>query len=414
LVSNLRARLKAEFAFVRGNLLFLILSYVVFRFASSLHSSFSSLYIRELGATPFLLGLMSSVGSAIYALIRIPGSFIANKYGRRTIIVIFTYGVALSYLFYVFAVDWRFVMVGMVILNLCHMYIPALEAIEADSIPSERRGMGYAAINVFPMILAIFAPPIGGFLVERLGLVPGMRIVYAIVVMGGLMSATIRTLFLKETLVNPERIRLQELRSAFKESVRSIAEAWRYMSKGVVFFTIVMLISAFEAPLFELFMALYANDVVGVSGLQWSLMGTVWMVTTLFVGMPLGRMIDTVGRKKSILLAYLFSTPIILFFILSRGFIQLLIVHILSAVGQAVMWPALYALQADLVPQDKRGRIMGIIGTLRTLAMVPASTIFGLLYQSNPATPFILAILLETIIVAIVVFGIHEHQEKEN
>jgi MFS family permease len=119
-------------------------------------------------------------------------------------------------------------------------------------------------------------------------------------------------------------------------------------------------------------------------------------------------MIDSIGRKKSILLAYLFSTPVIVLFIISRGFIPLLASRVLFAVSQAFFYPAFMAFQADLIPPDMRGRIMGVIGTMRTLAMVPAAALFGIMYESNPATPFIFAIVLEVLTVAIVVAKIDE------
>jgi hypothetical protein len=167
MTSNMLARLREEFSFVRGNLLVLILSYTLFRMTDAMSYSFQSLYIRELGASPFLLGLMSSLGSLLIAIVRIPGAFVADHYGRRRVIAVFTFGVAFSYLFYALAPDWRFILAGVVIMNLSHVYIPALEAIEADSIPAERRGIGYSVINVLPMLPAMITPPIGGFLVDK-------------------------------------------------------------------------------------------------------------------------------------------------------------------------------------------------------------------------------------------------------
>lgn len=399
---SLLVRLRDELAFIRGNLLVLIATYTIFRFAFSMHTPFQSLYIRELGASPFVIGLMSSIGSAILAVVRIPGSFIADKHGRKTIIVTFTYGATLAFLFYAFAPDWRFIILGIAISNLSHIYQPALEAIEADSIPTGRRGMGYSAINVIPMIPSIIAPPLGGFLVERIGLVPGMRMAYGVAFAGGIGAALLRTFFLKETVENPERLSLRALASSFRVSMGSILDAWRTMPREIHFYTIVSLIGSFEAPLFTLFMALYATDVIGVTGLQWSLMDTAWIVTTLIVGMPLGRLIDSMGRKRSILISYLLSTPIIALFIISRDFNLLLVSMMLFAAGQAIMYPAFMALQADLVPKDKRGRIMGMIGTLRLIAMIPAASIFGYLYQINPVQPFILAIFLELITVGVI------------
>ena len=100
-------RIKDEFSFMRGNLLTLIVSWLFVYFSFSLVFSFESPYFRELGAPPFVIGLMGSVGAAMLGLVRIPGGYIADKYGRQQIIVTMTFSIALSYLFYVFAPDWR-------------------------------------------------------------------------------------------------------------------------------------------------------------------------------------------------------------------------------------------------------------------------------------------------------------------
>ena len=413
MASNFLTRLREEFSFLKGNLMVLIVSYTLFRITDSMTFSFQSLYIRELGASPLLLGLMSSLGSLIIAIVRIPGAHVADRYGRKSIIATFTFGVAFSYAFYALAPDWRLILVGMAILNASHVYVPALEALEADSMPEERRGMSYSTINVLTMLPAMLAPPIGGYLVERMGLVPGMRIAYGFAFLGGLIAAIIRTLFLKETLEDPQEFRLSEVGPAFRDSVGSIVEAWREMPKNMVYLTLAILIGAFEDPAFYIYKSLYAIDVVGVTGFEWSLMSTANMLVGLLIGLPVGRMIDSMGRRKSILLAYLFSTPVIVLFILSRGVLPLLVSQVLFGVSHAFFYPALFALQADLIPQEKRGRIMGAIGTMRTLATVPAAALYGILYEIEPSTPFVLAIILEILIVGIVFYRIKEPESDE-
>ena len=42
--------------------------------------------------------------------------------------------------------------------------------------------------------------------------------------------------------------------------------------------------------------------------------------------------------------------------------------------------PAYMALQADMIPREKRGRIMGTNGTLNVMATIPASALVGFLY----------------------------------
>ncbi len=189
------------------------------------------------------------------SLVRIPGAYIADRYGRKQITVVMTFAIALSYLFYILAPDWRFVLIGMIISNLSLIYQPALQAILADSIPPEKRGMGFAATNVVPNIPTIFAPALAGVLVETHGLVPGMRIVYTIVFFCILAAALVRLLFLEETLQEPQKIRLGEMKEAFRRSLGSIIDAWRYVSPSLRFLTVALLVSAFEEPMWHRFMS---------------------------------------------------------------------------------------------------------------------------------------------------------------
>ncbi len=59
-----------------------------------------------------------------------------------------------------------------------------------------------------------------------------------------------------------------------------------------------------------------------------------------------------------------------------------------------------------MVPRDVRGRVIGIIGTLRILATIPSAALAGWLYQYHAAAPFVLVIALEIVSVCIVVFNV--------
>jgi len=407
------SKLLSEFSFIRGNLLTLIVSWIFMDFTFSMTFLFESPYIRALGASPFVIGLMNSAGVTALSLVRIFGAYIADRYGRKQIIVTMTFGIAISYLFYAFAPDWRFVLLGMIISNLCLIYQPALQAIHADSIPPEKRGLGYAASNVIPTIPAIFAPAIAGYIVETSGLISGMRLIYLIVFLCMLASAIIRFLFLKETLPKHRKIKLEELKGVFKESLIAIKEAWASMSKDLKLLTVALLVSAFEEPMFRNFTSLYVFDVIKVTDIEWGIVNAAWIVTTLIFGLPLGKIVDKIGRKNSILLSYVIFTPSSILFIFCRNFLQLFIAYIMFALGGSLIGPAYSALQADMVPREKRGRVMGIIGTLNIIATIPASALGGYLYEIDPAAPFIWAVILGIVVSFIVIFGVKEPSEKE-
>jgi len=301
----------------------------------------------------------------------------------------------------------------MIILNFSHIYTPALLAMEVDSMPPDKRGMSYVAINTLPLLPSIIAAPIGGYIVEKMGLLSGIRVTYIIAAAGGFAVALIRTFFLKETLDAPRKIRLKELLAAFKESVNSIPETWRSMPRSLVYLTVALLMVSFESPFHQILLPLYANDVVGVRGFQWSIINTVFVATMLLLGLPVGKIIDSIGRKKAILVSFLFWTPVNILFILSRGLTHLLIVMILFAVAETIASPSFSAIKADLIPKDKRGRILGLTGMLQTLAMIPSAAIGGLMYQINPASPFVLAVFLELTTILIIVFKVEEPRQLE-
>ncbi|UCE96257.1 MAG: MFS transporter [Candidatus Bathyarchaeota archaeon] len=405
--------LRDEFRFLRGNLLTLIVSWMFLYFTFSMVGPFEAPYIEGLGAPPIVIGFIGSIGSAMLSLARIPGAYIADKYGRKQIIVTMTFSIAFSYLLFVFAPDWRFVLFGMVIANLSLIYQPALQAIHADSIPAEKRGMGFAASNVIPNIPTIFAPALAGFLVETNGLVPGMRIVYTIVFFCFIAAALFRLFFLKETIEQPKRIKLSELKGAFSASLDAILDAWKSMSKSLKFLTIAFLVSAFEEPMFRWFTALYVTDVIKVGGLDWGLVNAASIAVAIVFGFPLGKVVDKIARKKAVLLAYCIFIPFSIIFIISTSFIHVLLVFIFFSIGGCLIMPAYQALQADMIPKEKRGRIMGTIGTLNVLATVPASILAGFLYSLNPMYPFAFTIFAGITVCLIVILLVKEPKIRE-
>jgi len=195
-------RLGKNLSFLRGNLLILTLSWMVWYPALRMFEPYDKLYMQDLGATPLIIGGITALSTVVVAFIRIPGGYIADRFGRKKIIVTMTFTVALAYLFYAFAPSWEWIFVGALISNFCLIYQPALMAMRADSVSPERRGIGVALADFLPMLVSIPSPIISGYLVSTMGRVDGMRLVYLAAVGMGVAGAFVR-LLLKETL--PEK-----------------------------------------------------------------------------------------------------------------------------------------------------------------------------------------------------------------
>ncbi len=406
-------KLKDEMAFVKGNLLVLLISWMFFSFGHTMAFPYQSPYMRGLGASPFMIGIILAIGYITLTIVRIPGSYIADHYGRKQIIALMTFAVSFSYIIYAIAPDWRLFLIGMIMENACLIYQPALEAITADSIPPEKRGIGFALTQVVPNIPTVASPAIAAFLVGAYGLISGMRIVYLIIFIFSLAAALTRWSFLKETLAESSPIKIEGLRNIYKDAISSIVEVWRTVPKSLKILTIVIMISSFEDPTYMQFSSLYVFDKVGLSENAWGLAVSLYLATTLIVGIPTGKLIDKIGRKKGIILSYLLFIPGTIIFVLSKNIFQVAIALIILAIGSIIIGPAFQALIADLSPREKRGRIIGVVGTLNIIAISFSAILAGALYQITPELPFIFTVFTGSIVASIVAVMIKEPEERE-
>ncbi|MCD6562948.1 MAG: MFS transporter [Thermoproteales archaeon] len=216
-------------------------------------------------------------------------------------------------------------------------------------------------------------------MVERYGFVLGVRFVYWLVALLSLVAATVRAMWLKETLktnASPGNVM-----SELKRSVVEVFAAFRGMTKPLAVLTLVLLISSFEEPMFHSFMSLYAVDVAGISKPNWALLNIIYIIVPLVAGIPLGRLVDVVGRKKALLAAYVLWVPSIAYFIYCKSLVWMVLIFVIFTLGGSLFGPAYQALLADLTPKEMRGRVMGVVGTLNLLAMIPASAV-GVCFMS--------------------------------
>lgn len=393
--------IREDYSWVNGNIKVLLASYVLAGFASGMYYSFEPEYVLTLGATPLILGLMNSVGSLVKAAVIIPGAVVADKYGRRRIIVFFTFLSSSSLLFYALAPDWRVIFVGTVIFSIYRVYLPALKAIEADSIPEERRGEGFSIINLAPGLAAGLSPPIAGYIIGRMGLVPGMRLNYLIAFLCVLGIAVVRYFWLKETLeIEPSD---EGFWDASNAGIRSLAVVWREIPDGLWSLLVIKLLKASLMPFFGIYLSLYALSVIKIGAVDWGLVGSSYMLLGIFLGVPLGKLVDRIGRWRVMLLSFLFSVPFLVFMRGADGFPLVLGLFMVRNVGQLLWYPAVGAAQADLIPVENRGRVMGLSALMMEGVTVISSTLFGLIYALKPEYAFYFAIGIEVLCVVLII-----------
>ena len=392
----------ARYDWIKGNIRTLFYSAILSGFTSGLVYGYSSNYVEALGASVIVIGLMNSVSSIIRAIVSIPGAVIADRYGRRRIIVVFTFVASFNLLLYVFAFDWRMIFAGMLIHSINGVYKPALLAIEADSISEDKRGEAYSLDNLLRGLASGLSPPIAGYIISKTSLVAGMRINYFLAFLGVLAVALLRYYRLDETLIiEPEES--EGFWEETKSGLKSLVDVWKEIPGNLWTFLVIRLLKASLTPFFGIYISLYVLNVLGVGVVEWGIIGSSYLMLGLFLGVPLGKLLDKIGRWKGMLLSFLFSLPFLVFMTWADGFPVILGLFLVRTVGQLLWYPAVGAIQADLIPVEKRGRIIGLSGFMMDGVTVISATLFAVLYNMNPSNAFIFAILVELLCVVLII-----------
>jgi len=282
---------------LKGNLLVLLASLMIWKFVLQMISPYESVYVFAIGGTGVTLGIITALQMLLSTLIRVPGGYIADRYGRRRLIGLTIIVSGFGYLFYIYARSWILLIPGALILSIKDLAIPATEAIKADSVNPENRGKGYAIINTLPDILALFAPAIGGYLVvdntAEYGIsLPEMRTVYFFVLVGVLLTGFIRLFFL-EDIIEPERLENRGVLHMFRDAIALVKESDQTIKR-------LLLLGGFFMFCFHLdarVRTVYAID-VGLSTVEWGWIVSITSVVSLVSGLVIGGLVDHYGRKN--------------------------------------------------------------------------------------------------------------------
>jgi MFS family permease len=387
--------LRQEFSFIKGNYAILIISWIMVDFAMELPATYYGLYVLGLGATETILGVIALSQFLALASLQFPGGYLADKYGRKWLISSMTFGVALSFILYAVAPSWHVILVGAVLMAIFNStYQPALSAMISDSLPPERRGMGFSIVMLIASASTTPSPAVASMLRASFGLIDGMRIAYSIVVALFLVAAFFRFFFLKETVVNASKPRLNEIIHSYPTALKESVSVWKKVPKSMLYLFFSFSIAIFGFSATNLYTVIYATRVLLIDEIVWGLILAIVPITTIILAIPVGKMVDKFKRKTPLLASLLVFGLSMLIFVYG-DLTKVIVSLILLGVGQVMMNASFGALQTDLTPKEKRGKVNGFINFASYIIMAAASLLGGYLYEHvSPQAPFMLAIAM--------------------
>ncbi len=406
--------LKNEFSFIKGNYAVLVGSWILIDFAMELPATYYALYVLQLGATETIIGMIGLFSFLALASMQFPGGYLADKFGRKWLISSMTFGVALCYIFYAIAPSWHFILIGAVLMSLFNStYQPALMAMIADSLPPERRGMGFGIIMLITSASTTPGPIFAGFLYNWFGLEQGMRIGYSIVVALFLIAAFLRLLRLEETMASTQKPSLSELLRSYPIAMKESFGVWKKVPRSMFYLFLSTAFIMFGIASVNLYFVVYAVEELLIDKAIWPFILTALPVTMIVLSIPIGKIVDKINRKLPILAAYVifgFSMWLFVEGDLPRLFVSLVLV----GAGQVMIGSAFSALQTDLTPKEQRGKVNGFTNFANYIVMALGSLTGGILYEHfSPQLPFLLAMVLIVPSFILTLVLVHEPERRE-
>jgi len=409
---SILAKLKAEFSFIRGNILVNTVSLTLILVTAAIPYTYYSLYIEGLGGNPFIVGLIGFVSNIALALVQFPGGYLADIYGRRVFIYTMTFAFSITYFLFAISPNWQFFMLVSIIQSIFLIYRPALQALVSDSTPPEKRGMSFSIINLLHYV-SFPSPIIAGILLLHFGLVPAMRISYMILAGAFFIAAILRMKF-KETLQTDNKgISITAAFKKFPSSVRESINTLKSSPHSMLFVFCTFAIYNFAWFMCSSYMIFYALDILEIGEFSWAALMTWYSVVNLLAALPCGKIIDKFGRKKPLIVAWLLFIPGMIGFVYGN-LIVLVLCYLFLGVALILSNTAYPALLADIVPRESRGKIIGVTNFFFIILNALGSFFGGYMYQYvSPSLPFLIAAFLFVPCVFLTIFKVYEPTNKE-
>jgi MFS family permease len=370
-----RARV-ANFLSLERNVTIASAAILLIGFGEELWTKFLPKYLEALGATAPIVGLFGTGQDFFDAVYQYPGGWLSDRYGRRRAFLIFIALASVGYVVYLFSPSWPVVFVGLALSLSWHsMASPAIFAVIGDSLPRERRAMGFTLQSILKRVPIVIAPIIGGALIASRGVLSGVHI--GLIITLGLAAVTaLLVLRINIPVKRAEAINMRGVWQSFHTALK------RLLISDLIIRTCEGMTGVFAI--------LYVTNVLHFSVARYGTLIAIQMTTSILVYIPAGKIADRVGRKPFVIATFLSFALFPLAVVFATSFALLVVAFVIGGLRE-IGEPARKAMIVDFARDDLRARSVGLYYLIRSLSITPAAAIGGLLWKITPQTPFVVA-----------------------
>jgi MFS family permease len=390
--SNISSNIR-NMLYLPGDAWVLAFSAAVWSIGGSMVNPYQSIYFSCVGSDSIFIGYLLAMSSGVTALMQLIGGYVADSWGRRKVIVIFSFLSVISAFVYIFIDQHELLIIPIMLASIAGIYGPAFNAMLTDSMQPELRTRGVASFTLVTSIPSIFCPYVGGMLMQSFGNLLGLRISYFLSGFFGLVGVSYRALNLKETYSGTRSGKTKGLYRFILDFAKDNAFFLKNASSGVKNLLLYSVLTSLGTGMTVPYASLYVVETLEVQPSYYGIVTNIAGVISVILLLPATRVAEKVGLKKSAIYASI-SVPLTqLIFVRAKGMDDLAMWSIIGSAGSVLLGPSLTALQAELSTQETRGRMMALFSFSSLITSVPAQIFGGYLYNSmGPHSPFLASI----------------------
>ena len=345
-------------------------------FGEELWKKFLPKYLEALGASTPVIGLFGTAEDFFDAVYQYPGGWIADHLGRQRAFLIFIALTSAGYVVYLFSPWWPLLFVALALVMAWQsMASSAIFAVIGDSLPRERRAMGFTLQSILKRLPIVIAPILGGAMIAAFGIYKGVHTGLFITLVLAAITVLL-VLKLNVTVAPPETTNMRGVWRSFHSALK------RLLISDIIIRTCEGMTGVLTI--------LYVTNVAGFSVARYGTLIAIQMVTSIVVYIPAGKIADRVGRKPFVIATFLSFALFPLAIIVASNFILMVLAFVIGGLRE-IGEPARKAMIVDFAKENVRARSVGLYYLVRSLSITPAAAIGGLLWKITPQVPFVVA-----------------------
>lgn len=333
---------------------------------------------------------------------------LSDKTGRRTVLLISLFGMAIDYFFLAFAHTISLLFLGRIIAGICGASITTASAYIADVSTPEKRAQNFGLIGAAFGLGFIIGPVIGGVFSQF-----GIRVPFMIAGGLSLINWLYGYFILPESLKKENRRKFEWKRA---NPVGALMQIKRYPSLLGLLAALLILFIAAQST--QTVWAFYTQEKFhwNETWIGYSL-GFVGLTVAIVQGGLIRIIIPKFGQKKSIMFGLsLYVLGFVLFAFASKGWMMFAFMMPYALAG--ITGPAIQGIISTQVKPDEQGELQGIMTSFMSLASIIGPLLMSYLFahftskQSSiyfPGAPFMMGAVLTCVSIVICYQNLKKH-----